>query len=446
MQTTGTTTKRSEEGGATGAEALIERARRVIPGGVNSPVRAFKGVGGAPRFIRAAHGAFLEDVDGNELLDYVGSWGVMLLGHGHPTVVRALAAALEQGTSFGAPTEGEIQLAEAIVARVPGIEIVRMVNSGTEATMSALRLARAATGRARMVKFRGGYHGHGDAFLVEAGSGAATLGVPSSPGVTPGTAADTLVAEFNDLASVQALFDAHAGEIAAVFVEPVAGNMGCVPPVEGFLEGLQTLCRKDGALLVFDEVMTGFRVAPGGAQERYAITPDLTTLGKVIGGGLPVGAYGGRADLMRQIAPEGPVYQAGTLSGNPLAVAAGLATLRYLEEEKGVYEQLEALGRMFDEGFADLGYRLGIPMRWNRVGAMGSLFFSEGPVVDWPSASASSRARFTALFHGLLDRGIHLPPSPFEAWFWSFAHTPGDVERTLEAAEAILRAPEFPDV
>ena len=424
----------------------MERARRVIPGGVNSPVRAFKGVGGAPRFIRAAHGAFLEDADGNELLDYVGSWGVMLLGHGHPAVVRALSAALARGTSFGAPTEGEIQLAEAIVARVPGIEIVRMVNSGTEATMSALRLARAATGRARVVKFRGGYHGHGDAFLVEAGSGAATLGVPSSPGVTPGTAADTLVAEYNDLASVQALFDAHPGEIAAVFVEPVAGNMGCVPPVDGFLAGLKALCGKDGALLVFDEVMTGFRVAPGGAQERYGIVPDLTTLGKVIGGGLPVGAYGGRADLMRRISPEGPVYQAGTLSGNPLAVAGGLATLRFVEEEAGVYEHLESLGRIFDDGFADLSSRLGIPMRWNRVGAMGSLFFSERPVVDWPSASASSRARFTTLFHGLLARGIHLPPSPFEAWFWSWAHTPGDVERTLEATEAILRTSEFPDV
>jgi glutamate-1-semialdehyde 2,1-aminomutase len=426
------------------SEALLERGRRVIPGGVNSPVRAFKGVGGTPRFIHSAQGAFLEDVDGQRFLDFVGSWGVMVLGHRHPAVARALDAALARGTSYGAPTEEEVQLAEAVVALVPGVEVVRMVNSGTEATMSALRLARAATGRDRVVKFRGGYHGHGDAFLVEAGSGAATLGIPSSPGVTSPTAADTLVAEYNDLASVRTLFETHAGEIAAVFVEPVAGNMGCIPPAEGFLQGLAELCRKDGALLVFDEVMTGFRVALGGAQARYGITPDLTTLGKVIGGGLPVGAYGGRADLMRQVAPEGSVYQAGTLSGNPLAMAAGLATLRYLQEEADVYPHLESLGRMFDEGFGELGQRLGIPLRWNRVGAMGSLFFSEDPVVDWPTAAASHRERFTALFHGFLARGIHLPPSPFEAWFWSYAHTPEDVERTLRAAEEIMTDEDFP--
>ncbi|GMV05023.1 MAG: glutamate-1-semialdehyde 2,1-aminomutase [Gemmatimonadota bacterium] len=427
------------------SRTLLERARRVIPGGVNSPVRAFKGVGGTPRFIRGAEGAFLEDVDGRRLLDYIGSWGVMVLGHGHPAVRRALADAVERGTSFGAPTEGEIVLAEAIGRLVPGIEVVRMVNSGTEATMSAIRLARAATGRSRVVKFRGGYHGHGDAFLVEAGSGAATLGVPSSPGVPPATAADSLVAEYNDLASVVALFDANPGEIAAVIVEPVSGNMGCVPPVDGFLAGLQALCRDRGALLIFDEVMTGFRVARGGAQERYGITPDLTTLGKVIGGGLPVGAYGGRAELMNRIAPEGPVYQAGTLSGNPLAVAAGLATLRVLEEDAGVYEHLEALGRLFSEGFGEMGRRLGIPMRWYGVGGMGSLFFTEAPVRDWPSVAASSRARFNVLFHGLLDAGIHLPPSPFEAWFWSWAHTAADVERTLRSAEAILTRKDFPD-
>ncbi|HSG09633.1 MAG TPA: glutamate-1-semialdehyde 2,1-aminomutase [Longimicrobiales bacterium] len=425
--------------------ALMERARRVIPGGVNSPVRAFKGVGGSPRFIRGAQGAYLEDVDGRLLLDYIGSWGVMVLGHGHPEVCRALADAVTRGTSYGAPTEGEIDLAEAITRLVPSVEVVRMVNSGTEATMSAIRLARAATGRSRMVKFRGGYHGHGDSFLVEAGSGAATLGVPSSPGVPPGTAADSLVAEYNDLTSVAALFDAHPGEVAAVIVEPVSGNMGCVPPVDGFLAGLQALCRERGALLIFDEVMTGFRVARGGAQERYGITPDLTTLGKVIGGGLPVGAYGGRADLMRLIAPEGPVYQAGTLSGNPLAVAAGLATLRVLEEDPGVYTSLETLGRLFDEGFDEMGRRLGIPMRWYRVGGMGSLFFTEVPVVDWPSVTASSRARFNFLFHGLLEAGIHLPPSPFEAWFWSTAHTTADVEHTLRTAEAILTRKDFPD-
>ena len=417
---------------------LLARARRTIPGGVNSPVRAFKGVGGTPRFVRSARGAFLEDVDGRELLDYIGSWGVMVLGHAHPAVRRALTAAVDRGTSFGTPTEGEIELAEAIVARVPGVEVVRLVNSGTEATMSAIRLARAATGRDRIVKFRGGYHGHGDAFLVEAGSGAATLGVPSSPGVTAGTASNSLVADFNDLESVRALFDAHDGEIAGVIVEPVSGNMGCIPPVDGFLEGLRDLTRTRGALLIFDEVMTGFRVAASGAQGRYGVTPDLTTLGTVIGGGLPVGAYGGREDLMRMIAPDGPVYQAGTLSGNPLAVAAGLATLRYLEEEPGVYEHLERLGAMFDDGFAELGARLGLPLRWNRAGGMGSLFFSEDPVVDWSSAAASDRERFNRFFHGMLDRGIHLPPSPFEAWFWSYAHTPEDVERTLRAAEEIL--------
>ncbi|MEX2472894.1 MAG: glutamate-1-semialdehyde 2,1-aminomutase [Gemmatimonadota bacterium] len=417
---------------------LLERARKTIPGGVNSPVRAFKGVGGTPRFVRSARGAFLEDVDGNQLLDYIGSWGVMVLGHAHPTVRRALGEAVERGTSFGTPTEGEIDLAEEIVSCVPSVEVVRMVNSGTEATMSAIRLARAATGRDRIVKFRGGYHGHGDAFLVEAGSGAATLGVPSSPGVPAGTVADSLVAEFNDAASVEALFDAHDGEIAAVIVEPVSGNMGCIPPEEGFLEALRDLTASCGALLIFDEVMTGFRVAYGGAQARYGVTPDLTTLGKVIGGGLPVGAYGGREDLMRMIAPDGPVYQAGTLSGNPLAVAAGLATLRYLREEAGVFDHLERLGSMFDQGFHDLGGRLGLPLQWNRSGGMGSLFFSDSPVVDWPSAAASDRERFNRFFHGMLDRGIHLPPSPFEAWFWSYAHTPEDVERTLAAAEEIL--------
>jgi glutamate-1-semialdehyde 2,1-aminomutase len=427
------------------SEALLERARRVIPGGVNSPVRAFKGVGGIPRFIRSARGAYLEDVDGRHLLDFVGSWGVMVLGHDHPVVRDALTDAVGRGTSYGAPTEGEVLLAEAIVRLVPTVEVVRLVSSGTEATMSAVRLARAATRRHRLVKFRGGYHGHADAFLVEAGSGAATLGVPSSPGVPPGTAADSLVAEYNDLGGVTELFDAHPAEIAAVIVEPVAGNMGCVLPADGFLLGLQALCRERGALLVFDEVMTGFRVARGGAQERYGIRPDLTTLGKVIGGGLPVGAYGGRADLMRLVAPEGPVYQAGTLSGNPLAVAAGLATLHYLEHNPGVYAHLERLGDALGRGFAELGTRLGVPVRWNGVGGMGSLFFNERPVTDWTSVSASSRPRFNALFHGLLAEGIYLPPSPFEAWFWSYVHTSADIERTLEVAESVMTRKDFPD-
>jgi glutamate-1-semialdehyde 2,1-aminomutase len=416
-----------------------------MPGGVNSPVRAYKGVGGVPRFIRSAGGAYLEDVDGRRLLDLVGSWGVMVLGHDHPAVREALEDAIAGGTSFGAPTEGEVELAEQIVRMVPSVEVVRMVNSGTEATMSAVRLARAATGRSAIVKFRGGYHGHADAFLVEAGSGAATFGVPSSPGVPSAAAADTLVAEYNDLEGVSALFESRPEQVAAVIVEPVAGNMGCVPPAGGFLQGLQKLCRRHGALLIFDEVMTGFRVARGGAQERYGVTPDLTTLGKVIGGGLPVGAYGGRRSLMAMVAPEGPVYQAGTLSGNPLTVAAGLATLRLLDADPAIYAHLERLGRTLDTGMAELAERLGMPLQWNRVGAMGSLFFSEQPVVDWSSASASSRERFSALFHGLLAADIHLPPSPFEAWFWSYAHTSADIERILEATESVLSDASFPD-
>jgi len=422
------------------SEVLLGRARRVIPGGVNSPVRAFKSVGGSPRFIRSGRGAWLEDVDGNELLDLIGSWGVMLLGHAHPDILDALGRVLPRGTSYGTPTEGEVELAEAIVAMVPHVDMVRLVNSGTEATMSAARLARAATGRDHIVKLRGAYHGHGDVFLVEAGSGAATLGVPSSPGVPDATVAYTLVGEFNDLDSIEALIGAQPESVAAVIVEPVAGNMGCVPPAEGFLAGLQAACDRCGALLVFDEVMTGFRVARGGAQERYGVRPDLTTLGKVIGGGLPVGAYGGREDLMRMVAPEGPVYQAGTLSGNPLAVAAGLAMLRFIEAHPEIYEHLERLGRSLDEGMRDIGSRVGTPMQWNRVGGMGSLFFSEQPVVDWRTASASSRDAFNRLFHGLLERGVHLPPSPFEAWFWSYAHSEEDVARVVAAVDEVVTA------
>ncbi len=422
------------------SESLFERARAVMPGGVNSPVRAFRGVGGTPRFMREAHGALMTDVDGREYLDFVGSWGVHLLGHDPAPVRQALERALARGTSFGTPSEGEVVLAELLTERLPALEMVRLVNSGTEATMSAVRLARAATGRRTLIKFRGGYHGHGDAFLVEAGSGAATLGVPSSPGVPRGAAADTLVAEYNDLASVRAAFAAAEGDVAAVIVEPVAGNMGCVPPAGGFLEGLRELCDARGALLVFDEVMTGFRVGPRCAQGRYGVRPDLTTLGKVIGGGLPVGAYGGRADLMRQVAPDGPVYQAGTLSGNPLAVAAGIAVFRHLDEHPEVYDHLEALGRALDRGFTEIGVRHAVPLTWNRVGAMGSLFFTEGPVRDWPSVERSSRERFNRLFHGLLERGVHLPPSPFEAWFWSDAHTEADIERTIDGADEVIGA------
>jgi glutamate-1-semialdehyde 2,1-aminomutase len=422
------------------SEQLFEQARRVTPGGVNSPVRAFGSVGGTPRFIERASGARLWDTDGNEYVDYVGSWGPMILGHDHPEVREAVREALGRGTSFGAPSPGEVALAELVVDMVPSVDLVRFVNSGTEATMSALRLARAATGRDRVVKFRGGYHGHADAFLVEAGSGAATLGVPSSPGVPAGAARDTLVAEFNDVASVRHVLEAHADEVAAVIVEPVPGNMGCVPPRDGFLEALRGLCDEHGALLIFDEVMTGFRLAPGGAQAVYGVVPDLTTLGKVIGGGLPVGAFGGRESLMRRVAPDGPVYQAGTLSGNPLAMAAGLATLGHLRRNPSIYERLEGLGARLEAGFKRLLEGRRGALSWNRAGSMATLFFSPGPVTGWASASAADRDRFARYFHGMLERGIYLPPSPFEALFISAAHTEADIDRTLEAASQVLDA------
>jgi glutamate-1-semialdehyde 2,1-aminomutase len=424
--------------GTAESRRLFADARGVMPGGVNSPVRAFGSVGGDPLFIASAAGATLTDADGNAYLDYVGSWGPMILGHAHPVILDAVSKTLPLGTSFGAPTATEVDLAELVVDMVPSIEIVRFVNSGTEATMSAVRLARAATGRSKVIKFRGGYHGHADVFLVEAGSGAATLGVPSSPGVPSAVVADTLVAEYNDLESVDALLATVATEVACIIVEPVAGNMGCVPPDEGFLDGLRSRCDRTGALLIFDEVMTGFRVAPGGAQERFGVTPDLTTLGKVIGGGLPVGAYGGRADLMRQVAPDGPVYQAGTLSGNPLAMAAGLATLRYLQSHPDCYAALERLGARFDAGWATLR-KEGYAITWNRVGSMGSLFFTATSVTDWHSAAASDGAAFSRYFNGMLHRGIYLAPSPFEALFLSAAHTESDIDRTLEAARAVLQ-------
>jgi glutamate-1-semialdehyde 2,1-aminomutase len=420
------------------SSAWFERARRVTPGGVNSPVRAFGSVGGTPRFIQSASGARLTDVDGGEYIDYVGSWGPMILGHDHPEVRKALMRALAGGTSFGAPAPGEVELAEMVVGMVPGVDLVRFVNSGTEATMSALRLARAATGRDGVIKFRGGYHGHADPFLVEAGSGAATLGVPSSPGVTDGAARDTLVAEYNDVASVRSLLEVNAGQVAAIIVEPVAGNMGCVPPRDGFLEGLRGLCDEHGALLIFDEVMTGFRLAAGGAQELYGVVPDLTTLGKVIGGGLPVGAFGGRESLMRRVAPEGPVYQAGTLSGNPLAMAAGLATVGHLRQNPGVYATLERLGARLEAGYRRLLDGRQDRLSWNRVGSMATLFFSAGPVTGWESASGADRDRFARYFHGMLERGIYLPPSPFEAAFISAAHTEADIDRTVDTAEEVL--------
>jgi glutamate-1-semialdehyde 2,1-aminomutase len=425
---------------ATRSRELLERAVMRIPGGVNSPVRAYGSVGGRPPFIASARGAEVVDEDGRRYVDYVGSWGPMILGHAREEVVEAVREAAGGGLSFGAPTEREVELAELVAEMVPSIQMVRLVNSGTEATMAAVRLARGATGRPRVVKFEGCYHGHADLFLIKAGSGAATLGVPSSPGVPPGTAADTLNARYNDVDSVARLFEAHPGEIAAVIVEPVAGNMGCVPPVEGFLEGLRELCDREGAVLVFDEVMTGFRVGSAGAQERYGVRPDLTTLGKVLGGGMPVGAYGGRRDLMAQMAPSGPVYQAGTLSGNPLAVAAGLATLRILRDDPGIYDRLETIGRRLEEGLTAAVEETGAPCGTTRVGSMFGLAFTREPVRDWESASGADTETFARFFTGMLERGVYLAPSAFEAGFLSAAHTAEHVDRTVTAARESLAA------
>ena len=408
------------------SERLFARARRLIPGGVNSPVRSFGAVGGTPPFIAGGSGARVRDVDGNEYLDFVGSWGPLVLGHAHPAVVEAVQRAAADGTSFGAPTEGELELAELIARAMPSIEMLRLVNSGTEAAMSAIRIARAYTGRSKLVKFNGNYHGHADGLLVKAGSGAATYGVPTSAGVPLGYAAETLVAEYNDLASVEALFDANVNQIAAVIIEPVAGNMGVVPPADGFLAGLRRLCDDNGALLVFDEVITGFRVAYGGAQERYRVRPDLTCLGKIIGGGLPVGAYGGRADVMQMAAPLGPAYQAGTLSGNPLATAAGIACLHELAKP-GVYDTLEALGADAESGLRAAGDATGVAVTVNRVGSALTAFFTESPVTTWEEAASSDTGRYAVFFHGLLERGVYVAPSQFEAAFVSLAHTAGDI-------------------
>ena len=418
--------------------ALFERARRLIPGGVNSPVRAFRGVGGTPLFIARAQGARVEDEDGRTFIDYIGSWGPMILGHGHPAVVEAIQRQITRGASFGAPSRLEVEMAEQLTAWVPSLERVRMVNSGTEATMAAARLARGATGRPRIVKFEGCYHGHGDSFLIKAGSGAATLGVPDSPGVTEGTARDTLTAVFNDRESVVRRFAEHPGAIAAVIVEPVVGNMGVVAPRAGFLECLRELCTRHGAVLILDEVMTGFRLARGGAQERYGVRPDLTTLGKIIGGGLPVGAYGGRADLMTLVAPEGPVYQAGTLSGNPLAMAAGLATLRQIDAMPGFYDVLEQLGARLETGVRACIARGGYPCRLARVGSMWTLFFTADEVGDWASASRCETARYGRFFHEMLRRGMSLAPSQFEANFISMAHTDADIDATVHAVGEAL--------
>ncbi len=420
------------------SRALFDRARRLIPGGVNSPVRAFRGVGGTPLFIARAQGARVEDEDGRSYIDYIGSWGPMILGHGHPAVVAAVHSQIERGTSFGAPSRLEVDMAEALAAFVPSLGRVRMVNSGTEATMAAVRLARGATGRSMIVKFEGCYHGHGDSFLIKAGSGAATFGVPDSAGVTEGTARDTLTAAFNELDAVSRLFSDNHGKIAAVIVEPVVGNMGVVVPRPGFLEGLRDLCSRHGAILILDEVMTGFRLARGGAQERYGVRPDLTTLGKVIGGGLPVGAYGGRTDLMALIAPDGPVYQAGTLSGNPLAMAAGLATLRQIDATPGFYESLERLGARLEAGLRGRLEQGRYPCGVARVGSMWTLFFTPGEVVNWTGASRCDTTRFSRFFHEMLRRGVFLAPSQFEANFISMAHTEADIDATIDAAGEAL--------
>ncbi len=423
----------------TRSKAAFERARKHIPGGVNSPVRAFGSVGGDPVFISKAEGATIHDIDGNEYIDYVCSWGPLLHGHAHPAIRAAVCSAAERGASFGAPTEGETELAEKICGMVPSVEKVRLVNSGTEATMSAVRLARGYTKRDYIVKFKGCYHGHGDSFLIAAGSGAVTFGVPNSPGVTAGTARDTLLADYNDQDSIAALFKEHGDSIAAVIVEPVAGNMGVVPPLEGFLDFLRSITETYGSLLIFDEVITGFRLARGGAQERYDVLPDLTTLGKVIGGGLPVGAYGGKAEIMDTLSPDGPVYQAGTLSGNPIAVAAGLATLKIIDEMPDLYSRLDSMADRLVIGLEEAAARHGIPSVVNRVGSMMTCFFSETPkVASFAEAMSTDKERYAKYFHAMLDRGIYLAPSQFEAAFISSVHTTEDIDRTVAAADEAL--------
>lgn len=418
--------------------ALFSRAQNVIPGGVNSPVRAFKGVGGTPLFFERAEGAYLYDADGNRFIDYVGSWGPFILGHGHTRVREAIHNQTDLATSFGAPSRLEVELAELLTGLIPGLELVRLVSSGTEATMSAVRLARGFTGREKFIKFEGCYHGHGDSFLIKAGSGMLTHGNPSSPGVTAGAAADTVVATFNNIASVRELFNNNSGEIAAVIIEPVAGNMGVVAATPEFLAELRTLCTQHGALLIFDEVMSGFRVALRGAASIYGITPDLYTFGKIIGGGLPVGAYGGRHEVMEIVSPLGPVYQAGTLSGNPLAVAAGLATLRTLIENDP-YQQLEDAAATITEGLRASAGRYGVPLQVNRIGSMITAFFATETVKDYASAVASSTTQFAKFFHAMLQRGVYLPPSQFEAWFVSMAHTDTEIASTLQAIEQAMQ-------
>jgi glutamate-1-semialdehyde 2,1-aminomutase len=420
----------------TKSEQLFATAQDLIPGGVNSPVRAFRGVGGTPRFIRSARGATITDVDGNTYIDYVGSWGPMILGHADAEVVAAVQEVAAGGTSFGAPTELEVQLAQEVIDAVPSIEMVRMVSSGTEATMSAIRLARGVTGRTKLVKFEGCYHGHADSLLVKAGSGVATLGLPDSPGVPAALAENTLTLPFNNVSALEKVFADH-DDIGAVIIEPVVGNMGCVPPLDGYLEAVRKITRDNGALLIFDEVMTGFRIARGGAQERYGITPDITTLGKIIGGGLPVGAYGGSRDIMNNIAPAGAVYQAGTLSGNPLSMTAGLVTLRRLRD-KSIYDRLETTSRKLSEGLTAAADEAGVKTVTNRVGSMWTSFFTDEPVVDWHTANKCDRQRYAKFYHAMLAAGVYLAPSQFEAGFVSLAHTEEVIERTIAAARKAL--------
>jgi glutamate-1-semialdehyde 2,1-aminomutase len=414
------------------SESLFAAAQRVIPGGVNSPVRAFKAVGGSPVFVARGEGARVVDVDGRSYIDFLGSWGPLILGHAAPAVVEALAETARRGTSYGAPTAQEVEMAEWISRAVPSMEMVRLVSSGTEAAMSAIRVARGVTGRDLIVKFEGCYHGHADSLLVKAGSGGATFGVPDSQGVPAALAALTLALPFNDLDAVSRALESRRGEVAAVLVEPVAGNMGVVPPAPGFLTGLRELCTRHGALLVFDEVITGFRVAPGGAQARYRVRPDLTCLGKIIGGGLPVGAYGGSREVMSRVAPLGAVYQAGTLSGNPLAVAAGLATVRALEDP-AVYDRLEGLGALFERGITEAARAAGVPVTVNRVGSMLTTFFTAGPVTDYASAKRADTTRYARFFHAMLERGVFLAPSQFEAAFVSLAHSEEDLQTAARA-------------
>lgn len=421
------------------SSTLFKEAQQVIPGGVNSPVRAFKSVGGTPIFVEKAKGAYLYDVDGNSYLDYISSWGPMILGHAFAPVIEAVKERADRGTSFGIPTELETEIARLALQMIPNMDKIRFVNSGTEACMSAVRLARGATQREKIIKFKGCYHGHSDAFLIQAGSGAVTFGSPSSPGVTAGTAKDTLLADYNNLTEVEQLFQEYPEEIAAIIVEPVAGNMGCIPPAEGFLEGLRALCDQYTSLLIFDEVMTGFRLAKGGAQELLGVKADIVTYGKVLGGGLPVGAFAAKKEIMKYIAPEGPVYQAGTLSGNPLAMAAGLAMLQALDADLQIYTRLAEKTERLELGLNTVLENKGIPYQINRLGSMISLHFTEQPVIDFETAAKGDNERFNSYFHGMLNEGIYLPPSAFESYFLNDALSPEDIDQTIDSFQKVAQ-------